>query len=294
VRSGVILVFGFDYSRFLGAGDDFSISPRLGLQFDVDSKTRFRTAYTTATEERTWASVAELEETQVLFREPVSMQEFVVENEKPRMAKNSRLEFGVERVLDNKSSIEANVFFDAVSGRGVGLTNLPFGSLNGENIADFVVNQHGAAQGVRLVYTRRLNSRFSTSAGYAFGNGQKLSDEAISNPANIFENDFFQTFYGQFDADLRTGTQVKTIFRLSPQATVFAIDPFAGRMAIYDPSLSVKVIQSLPNLGLPFRAQAILDARNLFDYQTGAVGEEGSLRLNSQRRVLRGGILVRF
>ncbi len=295
VRSGVILVFGFDYSRFLGAGDDFSVSPRFGLQFDIDSKTRFRTAYTTATEERTWASVAELEETQVLFREPVSMQEFVVENEKPRMAKNSRLEFGIERVLDNKSSIEANAFFDAVSNRGVGLTSLPFNLLSGENASDFVVNQQSGAQGVRVVYTRRLGSRFSTSAGYAFGSGQKLSNEAVSNPAAIFETDFFQTFYGQFDADLqRTGTQIKTIFRLSPQATVFAIDPFAGRMAIYDPSLSVKVIQSLPNLGLPFRAQAILDARNLFDYQTGSVGEEGSLRLNSQGRILRGGILVRF
>jgi hypothetical protein len=210
------------------------------------------------------------------------------------MSKNSRLEFGIERVLDNKSSIEANVFFDAVSGRGVGLTNLPFNSLDGENLAEFVADQQGAAQGVRVVYTRRLNSRFSTSAGYAFGSGQKLSSEAISNPANIFENDFFQTFYGQFDADLRTGTQVKTIFRLSPQATVFAIDPFAGRMAIYDPSLSVKITQSLPSLGLPIRAQAILDARNLFDYQIGVNGEEGSLRLNSQKRILRGGILVRF
>ncbi len=294
VRSGVILVFGFDYSKFVGAGDDFSISPRFGLQFDVNAKTRFRTAYTAATEERTWASVAELEETQVLFREPVSMQDFIVENEKPQMQKNSRLEFGIERVLDNQSSIEANVFFDTVSGRGVGLSNMPFNSLSGDSLADFVVNQQGRAQGLRIAYTRRLSSRFSTSAGYAFGNGQKLSPEAISNPADVFVNDFFQTFYGQFSADLKTGTQVKTIFRLSPEATVFAIDPFAGRMAIYDPSLSVMVTQSLPNLGLPFRASATLDARNLFDYQTGAVGEEGSLRLNSQGRILRGGILVRF
>jgi len=294
MQSGVILVFGFDYSKFVGAGNDFSISPRFGLQFDVDSKTRFRTAYTTATEERSWGTVAELEGTSVLFREPVSMQEFVVENDKPQMMKNSRLEFGIERVLDNKSSIEASIFFDAVSGRGVGLTSLPFNSLNGENFAEFVANQQGNAQGVRIVYSRRLSSRFSTSAGYAFGNGQKLSSEALSNPASIFENDFFQTFYGQFDADLKTGTQVKTIFRLSPQATVFAIDPFAGRMAIYDPSLSVMVTQSLPNLGLPIRAEAMIDARNLFDYQTGVNGEEGSLRFNSQRRILRGGILVRF
>ncbi|MCY7375700.1 MAG: carboxypeptidase regulatory-like domain-containing protein [Pyrinomonadaceae bacterium] len=294
VKNGVILVFGLDYSKFIGAGNDFSVSPRFGLQFDVDSKTRFRTAYTSATEDRTWASVAELEGEQILFREPVSMQEFVVENQQPRMAKNTRLEFGIERILDNKSSVEANIFFDAVSSRGVGLTNLPFNSLNGENLAEFVVNQQGNANGARIVYTRRLTSRFSTSAGYAFGSGQKLASEAISNPADIFETDFFQTFYGQFDADFKTGTQVKTIFRLSPNATVFAIDPFQGRLAIYDPSLSVMVTQSLPNLGLPIRAQAILDARNLFDYQTGVNGEEGSLRLNSQKRILRGGILVRF
>ncbi len=294
VKSGVIFVYGLDYSKFVGAGDDFSLTPRFGLQFDVDSKTRFRTAYTTATDNRTWSSVAELEGEQILFREPVSMREFVVENDKPQMQKNTRLEFGIERVLDNKSNIEANIFFDTVSGRGVGLTNLPFNSLNGENLADFVANQQGKANGLRIVYTRRLTSRFSTSAGYALGNGQTLSPEAISNPANVFDNEIFQTFYGQFDADFKTGTQVKTIFRLSPQATVFAIDPFQGRLAIYDPGLSVMVTQSLPNLGLPFRAKAMLDARNLFDYQVGINGEEGSLRLNSQKRMLRGGILVRF
>ncbi len=293
-RGGVILVFGFDYAKFVGGSDDSSLRPRFGVQFDINSKTRFRSSYTTATEDRTWQSVAELEDTPVLFREPVAMQEFVVENEKPRMVKNSRLEFGIERVLDNKSSVEANVFLDTTSNRGIGLTSVPFNSINGDDLADFVANQQGKAAGLRLVYTRRLNSRFSTSAGYAVGNGQKLSSEAISNPANVFENDLFQTFYGQFDADFKTGTEVKTIFRLSPQATVFAIDPFQGRMAIYDPSLSVIVTQALPNLGLPFRAKAIIDARNLFDYQAGVNGEEGTLTLNSQRRALRGGILVRF
>ena len=49
-------------------------------------------------------------------------------------------------------------------------------------------------------------------------------------------------------------------------------------MAIYDPSLSVVVTQSLPTLGLPFRAEAIVDARNLFDFQTGVAGEEGGIR----------------
>lgn len=294
VREGIVLVYGFDYSRFIGAGGDFSVSPRLGFQFDVNAKTRFRTAYAATSEEPTWQRAIELENTQVLFREPIAFQEIAVEEEKPQIPKSRRLEFGVERVLSNSSSVEANVFFDAVAGRGVGLLNIPFDSLSGDGFDEFVGNQQGKARGVRVVYTRRINGTFSTSAGYALGNGQKLSEEAFSDPQSVFEEDFFQTFVGQFDADLRTGTNVTTVFRFSPQATVFAIDPFQGRMAIYDPSLSVLVTQNLPTLGLPIRAEATIDARNLLDFQTGIAGEEGVLKLNSQRRILRGGISVRF
>lgn len=293
LRSNLVFVFGFDYSRFLGASGDSSLSPRLGLQFDLNPRTRLRSAYTTQTEEKTWSQAIELEGTQVLFRDPVAMPDFVVENDKPQMNKSSRFEFGIERILDSRSSIEANIFFDLTSGRGVGLINMPIGYLGGE--ADkFVANQQGKAQGLRLVYSRRLNGILSTSAGYAFGSGQKISEQALGNPASVFENDYFQTFFGQVNADLRTGTQVKTIFRLSPQATVFSIDPFQGRMTIYDPGLSVVVTQSLPTLGLPIRAEAIIDGRNLLDFQTGINTEEGSLRLSSQKRTLRGGIMVRF
>lgn len=293
VREGIILVYGFDYSKFVGAGDDYSISPRLGFQFDIDSKTRARAAFTSITEERTWSKAIELENAQVIFREPVAVNDLFIENGKPVMNKSSRLEFGIERVLDNKSSIEANAFFDTTLGRGVGLANLPFGSISGA-FEEFVGNQSGKTQGVRLVYSRRLSGDFSAAAGYSFGSGQKLSNQAVSDPASLFQNDFFQTFFGQFEADLKTGTNVKTIFRLSPSATVFAIDPFQGRLAIYDPSLSILVTQSLPTLGLPFNAEAVVDARNLFDLQTGVVGENGTLRINSHRRALRGGILVRF
>jgi chromatin remodeling complex protein RSC6 len=292
VREGVVLVFGVDYSRFLGASDDFSISPRFGLQFDVDAKTRFRTAFTTQTEERTWSHAIELEDSSVVFREQISSPVVAFEDGKPTMNKSRRLEFGVERILDDKSSVEGTVFFDSVSGRGVGLVNLPFNLLSSENT--FVANQQGKTQGVRFVYSRRLNGILSASAGYAFGKGQRLSPQAVTNPSDVFENDFFQSFVGQLNASLSTGTKVKTIFRLSPEATVFAIDPFQGRLAIYDPSLSVLVTQSLPNLGLPIRAEATIDARNLFDTQTSVGGEDGSLRLNSQGRTLRGGISVRF
>lgn len=293
IKNGVIVVFGFDYSRFFGAGNDFSISPRIGFQFDLNSRTRFRTSYTAQTEQMNWQNVVEMEGTQVLFREPVSIQDIAVENDVPIMNKSTRLEFGIERVLSNKSNVEAAVFFDTIINRGIGLTSVPFGFSDNE-INEFSANQQGGANGVRVVYSRRINGRFSAVAGYAFGNGQKLSEEAISNPANLFEADFFQTFFGQFDAALKTGTQIRTIFRFSPQATVFAIDPFQGRLAIYDPNLSVTVTQSLPNLGLPIRAKAIIDARNLFDTQTNINDETGSLRLNSQGRTLRGTISVRF
>lgn len=294
VREGIILVYGLDYSRFVGIADDSSISPRLGLQFDLNSKTRLRTAFTSQTEEKSWARAIELEGQSVAFTEPVAIEDLFAANTKPRMNKSRRLELGVERILDNRSTVEANVFLDTTAGRGVGLNSFAFDTLGEDGFGDFVGNQQGRAQGIRVVYTRRINGLVTTSAGYAFGSGQKLSAQALTDPANLFENDFFQTFFGQVSADLKTGTSVRTVFRLSPHATVFAIDPFKGRLAIYDPGLSVFVTQNLPNLGLPFRAEAIIDARNLFDFQSGIFGEEGGIRFNSARRILRGGIQVRF
>ena len=88
---------------------------------------------------------------------------------------------------------------------------------------------------------------------------------------------------------------MRTILRFSPRASVFAIDPFAGRLAVYDPSLSILVTQELPSFGLPVRAQATIDARNLFDLLTGVEDGDGNqLALGALRRSLRGGISVRF
>ncbi len=294
VREGIILVYGFDYSKFVGAGDDSSLSPRLGLQFDLNSRTRLRSAFTSQNEEKSWARAIDLEGQSLAFVEPVAVEDLFVANNRPQMNKSRRLELGVERLIDNRSSIEANVFLDMTSGRGVALNSFGFDTLGEDGFGDFVANQQGRSQGIRVVYTRRVNRLVTASGGYAFGNGQKLAPNAITDPTHMFENDFFQTFFAQVATDLKTGTSVRTVFRLSPRATVFAIDPFKGRLAIYDPGMSVFVTQSLPNLGLPFRAEAIIDARNIFDFQSGIFGEEGGLRLNGQRRMLRGGIQVRF
>ena len=139
-----------------------------------------------------------------------------------------------------------------------------------------------------------MNQVWSASAGYSFGRGQKLSPNGITNPAELFSNGFFQTAAVQLTGDWPSGTHVQTVFRFSPDATVFAIDPFAGRLAVYDPSLSIQVSQDLPTFGLPVRAQAMIDARNLLNFQPRTNNGETVLLVGPNGRSIRGGISFRF
>lgn len=292
LKNGAILVLGFDFAKFAGAGSDASLSPRIGLQFDINSRTRVRTAFTTqTTEQRTWSQVSELEgDSTFSFTDPVAVPDLVVLAGKARMNKSRRLEFGIERIIDNASSIEANAFVDTTFANGVSLS---FDGLD-STIGDMVANQQGSSRGLRVVYQRRLPGPFTAAAGYAFGSGQRLSPLAISDPSHVFENGFFQTFFAQIAAQMKSGTSIRTVLRLSPNATVFAIDPFKGRLAIYDPGLSVYVTQALPTFGMPFRAEAVVDGRNLFGTAPTVATDDGGLFFGRQRRVLRGGIQLRF
>lgn len=296
VRDGVVVVLGLDYSRFLGASKARSVSPRFGVQFDAGPRTRLHAAYAPADN---WASVAqsvaEFEDTQITFHQPASTPVAFVDG-RAVMERSSRLEFGVERVIDNESSVEATAFFDLTSNRGVGLLSAPLSAFTGDAGASLtsVAKQDGAARGLRLVYTRRISRVFSTSAGYSVGRGQQLTTKGLTNPAAFFDNSFFQTAAFEMNANLDSGTHIRTVFRFSPRATVFAIDPFAGRLAVYDPSLSILITQELPTFGLPVRAQAVIDARNLLDRQTSADDGETFMSVDAGRRSLRGGISVRF
>lgn len=298
VRDGVVLVLGLDYSRFVGAGNADSLSPRIGFEFEVDPRTRLRAGYAPGGDATGRVqSVAMFEDGPVLFREQAGAGATVaVVDGGAVMERTRRLEFGVERVLDDRSSVEATAFFDTTEGRGVGLLSVPldaFSNSNGAALLD-VANQQGAARGMRVVYTRRISQHLLASAGYAFGRGQQLSPEGITNPEELFQSGFFQTAAAQVDANLFEGTRVRTMLRFSPRASVFAIDPFAGRLAVYDPSLSILVTQELPTFGLPVRAQAMLDARNVLDVTTGVEDGDTVLSPGAARRVLRGGISVRF
>lgn len=294
VRDGIVIVVGLDYSRFIGGGDAQAITPRLGVQYDANARTRVKAAFASGGDEEGIQSVAHFEDEQVVFRQQAVRPVAFVDGQAV-MERSHRLEFGVERVLDNSSNLEATAFFDTTSGRGVGLLSTPITAFSGNvgNSLIEVANQQGSSRGLRLVYTRRLNRVWTASAGYAFGRGQRLAALGFSNPSDMFQSGLFQTAALQLGAGFRTGTQVRTVLRFSPAATIFAIDPFAGRLGVYDPSLSIQVTQELPSFGLPVRAEAIIDARNLLDAQPAAENGE-SFTIVSNRRSVRGGISVRF
>ena len=295
VRDGIVIVMGLDYSRFIGAGGAQSFTPRFGVQFDANARTRVKAAFASGGDEDGIQSVATFEDEQVVFRKQAIRPVAFVDGQAV-LERSHRLEFGVERVLDNSSNLEATAFLDTTTGRGVGLMSMPSTAFSGAAGDAFmnIANQQGSSRGIRVVYTRRLNRVWSASAGYAFGRGQELSGAGFASPAELFETGFFHTGALQLAAGFGRGTQVRTIFRFSPEATVFAIDPFAGRLGVYDPSLSIQVTQDLPSFGLPVRAEAILDARNLLDAQTASDNGEFITFVGNSRRSVRGGISVRF
>ena len=132
VRDGIVIVMGLDYSRFIGAGDAQAITPRIGVQYDVNARTRVKAAFASAGEEDGIQSVASFEGEQVVFRtQPNNPVAFV--DGQAVLERSHRLEFGIERVLDNSSNLEATAFFDTTSGRGVGFLSVPATSFSGRS-----------------------------------------------------------------------------------------------------------------------------------------------------------------
>jgi hypothetical protein len=296
VRDGVVLVVGLDYSKFTGAGRAHAFSPRLGAAFDANARTRVHIAFAPGSDPAAHAEGVDFEDGQVVFKETEGQPVAFVDG-RAVMERSHRLEFGVERLLDESSSVEATAFFDTISGRGVGLLSMPAEGLTPGGSAALldIANQQGGARGLRVVYTRRVSTHLKASAAYAFGRGQQLSPKGLDAPDQLFQGSFFQTAAASLDASVFEGTRVRTVLRFSPRASVFAIDPFAGQLAVYDPSLSILVTQELPSFGLPIRAQATIDARNLLDYASRVEDADGTtLSVGALRRSLRGGISLRF
>src|SRR5215813_5561723 len=273
----LLVIYGFDYSRFVGSvNDSDSVLPRLAVQYSPSSRTRLNAAVTPGASERLNSPEGfNSENIQASFE---SAPAEVANSDAPILDRSQRFEAGVERSFggagERNTSIEASVFYDLISGHGVGLLALPL-EASPENQAAFqqVVHQvtamNGAARGFRVMLNHRINDHLTASAGYSFGRGSRLDDAPVSQatPAGLFRGGFFHVATAKLDLDFteQTGTMVSTVIRLSPSAVVSAIDPFAGRISVYDPNINIYVTQQLPSFGLPLRWEALVDIRNLFD-----------------------------
>ncbi len=300
----LLVIYGFDYSSFMGSASSRrdSILPRFAVQYAPTGRTRINAAVTpgNATELRSVESFR-TENLQANFE--TSMPEIAF-NGSPVLDRSRRFETGVGRLFgDGTTSLDASAFYDLISGHGVGLLALPLEAspitqATFQQVASRVTAMNGAARGVRVMFRKQISDHVSASAGYSFGRGTHLNSRPIEtlSPAELFRGGFFQVATGKLDLDFseESGTRISTVIRLSPSAVVFAIDPFAGQMSVYDPNINIYVTQDLPSFGLPVRWQAIVDVRNLLDQSIGV--EEGNLQLIAARtrRTVRGGLAFRW
>lgn len=300
----LLLIYGFDYSRFVGsaARQHDSILPRFAVQYSPTSRLRVNAAITPGTDHQNESpETFNTENLQASFATSSSEIAFAGS---PILDRSQRFESGFEKLFgEGNSSVAASAFYDLISGHGVGVLALPL-EASPENqqafqqVANRVTAMNGAARGIRLMYNRRFNDNVSASVGYSLGRGEQFDNQALETitPARLFRGGFFQVAAARLDLDFRhrTGTRISTVIRLSPSAVVFAIDPFAGQMSVYDPNLNIYVTQELPNFGLPIRWQAVVDARNLLDQAVGT--DDGTIQIvaTRSRRSVRGGFAFRW
>lgn len=292
LRDDFIFVLGFDYSKLLGEADGSYLSPRIHSQYELNPRTRVNASFRTINRD-------DLEGTRAISFEGVSAVFIDNPNRSGRVGsrfeqplqRSNRIEVGVERVLGPKASLDGTLFLDFGGNHLVGLLNIPSSNFGAEEVS---VTNSTQVSGASFVYSRNVNSRTRVQGGYAFGRGMSLNSDMGSTELSYLDRDLFHSLFAQIDSDLGSDTFLRTVIRFSPQATIFSVDPFLGRVAVYDPGVSLIVTRILPTMGLPIRAEASLDARNIFDFTSESTSDENTLRFLGNRRMVRGGLLVRF
>jgi len=300
----LLLVYGLDYSSFVGsaARQQDSLLPRFAMQYSPAANLSLNAAVTPG-RLRSRPAIEEFRTEEIRTNLELASAE-VAFNRTPLLDRSLRYEAGIERIFGGgRSAVEASAFYDLISGHGVGVMALPLAVSPAmeaafQQIAHQVTAMNGAARGGRLLLRHNLGHRLTATLGYSAGSGIQIRSGGIDNlrPGQIFRNELFQVATGRLDFDLsdRTGTRISTVIRLSPSTVVFAIDPYAGRMSVYDPNINIYITQELPSFGLPVQWQAIVDLRNLLN-QTTAV-DDGTIQLLATRtsRTIRGGLAFRW
>jgi hypothetical protein len=286
------VVYGLEFARFTEGASGTSVLPRFGIAVDAGSRTRMFAELTPGSSVDTQSRI-NLESGEIVLGEAKAVA--FAGGDEPIMDRSYRMQVGVERQLSDRSSVEMMAFFDTVSGHGVGLLAIP----SDRPIDEAVLRsqaQSGRARGVRMVYHRRVNDVIEGSVGYSFGEGQALDPRGITEPAKLFRNRGFHVVSAKIDANfIGSGTRVSTVLRIAPEEAVFAIDPFQGQIATYDPNVNVSLTQDLPSFGfLPGQWQALVDLRNLLDQQSSVADERSELIAGRYHRLVRIGLSLRF
>ncbi|MBI1762455.1 MAG: TonB-dependent receptor [Acidobacteria bacterium] len=299
----LLVIYGFDYSRFVSsaAAQQDSVLPRIALQYTPTAQWRMSAAMTPRTSQNNSTESFSTENLNAPFETQTNEVAFAAD---PVLDRSRRFEMGVERIFENgAASLEASAFYDIVSGHGVGVLALPLEASPQtqaaiQQVAHQVAAMNGAARGARLMYARHFNEHVTAAVGYSYGYGARFSNHDLQTltPGRLFNNGFFQVATAKLDLDFaqKTGTRVSTVVRLSPAAVVFAIDPFAGRMSVYDPNINIYVTQELPNFGLPLRWEALVDVRNLLNQSLGTDDGVAQIVAARAQRTVRGGLAFRW
>jgi hypothetical protein len=292
VAGPVLVVYGLEFARFTEGASATSVLPKFGISVDAGARTRVFAGLTPGSSVDEQAKI-NLESGEIVFSQPKAVA--ISKEGAPLTDSSYRLQIGAERILSDKSSVEMMAFFDTISGHGVGLLAIPVERVEDQPVFQNA-QQKGRSRGLRLVYNRRINSILNGSIGYAFGEGQQLDENGISDPAHLFTNSTFQIVSAKINANfISTGTQISTVLRIAPARAVFAIDPFEGQIATFDPNVSISLNQALPSLGfLPGQLEALVDVRNLLDQQASVADDRQQLISSRFNRLVRVGVSMRF
>ena len=291
VSEDLVLIFGFDYSKLSGLSRRQFFSPRFGVKYDLNENTRLRAGiYSVSLDESGWEKSVELD------GNPINLITLDQSGSAAQSAlapqRSNRFDFGIEGMVDRQSTLEGTVFLDFTGERKISFLGLPIDSGQSHEIT---ASHPGDSLGARLVYSRRLSSGLQLSGGYSLGIAPTVTSIVLDGSGDLeVDNRSFHSVFAQMSADVGPDTNLRTIVRFSPKATIFAVDPFLGSITIYDPGVSFVLTRILPNMGLPIKAEASIAARNVFDQSTEALRDETRVRFASHRRMFRGGILVRF
>ncbi|MGH9800835.1 MAG: carboxypeptidase regulatory-like domain-containing protein, partial [Blastocatellia bacterium] len=181
----LLLIYGFDYSRFVGsaANQHDSILPRFAVQYSPTSRLRLNIGVTPGSDHQNQSP--ENFDTENLQASFATSQAEIAFAGSPILDRSQRFETGLEKIFgEGNSSLEASAFYDLVSGHGVGVLALPLEASpetqhTFQQVANRVTAMNGAARGIRLMYNRRLNEYVTTSVGYSFGRGERFNNEAL-------------------------------------------------------------------------------------------------------------------